>query len=92
MVPYINFFFLILYCTPCAEEDTRMSPFSIARPKAATFRLRGVCACRHDLSVSGPLDFRLVIQVLLSPRMILNACVRRLHLCLTSLAEDGGSK
>ena len=40
------------------------------------------------LPVSGPLDFRLVIQVLLSPRMILNACVRRLHPCLTSLAED----
>ena len=40
------------------------------------------------LPVSGPLDFRLVIQVLLSPRMFLNACVRRLHPCLTSLAED----
>ena len=37
-------------------------------------------ACRHDQSVSGPLIFRLVIQVLLSPRMFLNACVRRLHL------------
>ena len=66
--------------------------FQFARPWAATFRFRGVCACRHDLSVSGPLDFRLVIQVLLSPCMILNACVRRLHPCLTSLAEDRGSK
>ena len=28
----------------------------------------------------------------LSLRMILNACVRRLHPCLTSLAEDGRSK
>ena len=36
-----------------------------------------------------PRDHRLVIQVLSSPRMILNACVRRLHPCLTSLAEDG---
>ena len=44
------------------------------------------------VSVSGPLDFHLVIQVILSPRMFLNACVRRLHPCLTSLAEDGGSK
>ena len=40
------------------------------------------------LPVSGPLDFCLVIQVLLSLRMILNACVRRLHPCLTSLAGD----
>ena len=37
------------------------------------------CACRHHLSVSGPLDFRLVIQVLLRPCMILNACVHRRH-------------
>ena len=44
--------------------------------------------CLPYLYVSGPLDFRLVIQVLLSPRMFLNACVRRLHPCLTSLAED----
>ena len=35
--------------------------------------------CVPYLYVSGPLDFRLVIQVLLSPHMILNACVRRLH-------------
>ena len=48
--------------------------------------------CLPYLYVSGPLDFRLVIQVLLSPRMFLNACVRRLHPCLTSLAEDGRSK
>ena len=40
------------------------------------------------LPVSGPLDFRLVIQVLLSQRLFLNACVRRLRPCLTSLAED----
>ena len=44
--------------------------------------------CLPCLYVSGPLDFRLVIQVLLSPRMILNACVCRLHPCFTSLAED----
>ena len=41
------------------------------------------------LPVSGPLDFRLVIQVLLSPRMFLNACVRRLDLGLTSHLNDG---
>ena len=40
------------------------------------------------LPVSGPLDFRLVIQVLLSPRMFLNACVRRLDLGLTSHPND----
>ena len=50
--------------------------FQFAGPKAATFLFRGVCACRHNLSVSGPLDFRLVIQVLLRPCMILNACVK----------------
>ena len=64
---------------------------------APQFRLRRSSVCRSHmhagyLPVSGPLDFRLVIQVLLSPRMILNACVRRLHPCLTSLAEDGRSK
>ena len=46
------------------------------------------CVLGTYLSVSGPLDFRLVIQVLLRPCMILNACVHRRHPCLTSLAED----
>ena len=48
----------------------------------------GVCACRHHLSVSGPLDFRLVIQVLLCLCMNLNACVHKWHPCLKYLAED----
>ena len=48
----------------------------------------GRCVRAYYLSVAGPLDFRLVIQVLLSPHMILNACVCRLHPCFTSLAED----
>ena len=38
---------------------------------------------------SGPLDCRLVIQVLLRLCMILNACVHRRHPCLTPLAEGG---
>ena len=54
----------------------------------ASFRFQGVCECCHYLYVSGPLDFRLVIQVLTHPCMILNACVHRRHPCLTSLAED----
>ena len=40
------------------------------------------------LSVSGPLDFCLVIQVLFGPRMILNACARRPDLGLTSHLND----
>ena len=32
--------------------------------------------CMRYLYVSGPLDFRLVIQVLFGPRIILNACAR----------------
>ena len=40
------------------------------------------------LSVSGPLGYRLVIHVLFSSHMILNACVCRVHPCFTSLAED----
>ena len=42
--------------------------------------------CMHGthLCVSGPLDFRLVIQVLLSLCMNLNARVHRLDLGLTS--------
>ena len=54
----------------------------------APFRFQGVCECCHYLYVSRPLDFRLVIQVLKHPCMILNACVHRRHPCLTSLAED----
>ena len=40
------------------------------------------------LPVSGPLNFRLVIRVLLSPRMFLNACIRRLDLSLSSHSND----
>ena len=72
-------------------EDCVLQP--LGATWALQFRLRQASVCRSHmragyLPVSGPLDFRLVIQVLLSPRMILNACVRRLHPCLTSLAED----
>ena len=81
-------FFLSLAISLCLGGYTYATVFQFARPQAAAFRLRGVCACRHYLSVSGPLDFRLVIQVLLRPCMILNACVHRRHPCLTSLAED----
>ena len=45
--------------------------------------------CLPYLYVSGPLIFRLVIQVHLSPCMVLNACVRRLHPCLTSCRRRG---
>ena len=54
----------------------------VLQPLCATwapqFRLRQASVCRSHMNagylpVSGPLDFRLVIQVLLSPRMILNA-------------------
>ena len=48
----------------------------------------GQCVGAWYLPVSGPLDFRLVIQVLLGPRMILNACVRRPDLGLTSHPND----
>ena len=37
---------------------------------------------------SGPLDFRLVIQVLFGPRMIFNACARIPDLGLTSNPND----
>ena len=40
--------------------------------------------CLPYLYVSGPLDFRLVIQVLFGPRMILNACIHIPDLGLTS--------
>ena len=39
-------------------------------------------------SVFGPLDFRLVIQIILSQCMNLNACVHTRYICLTSVAED----
>merc|ERR1712115_68547 len=44
--------------------------------------------CLPYLYVFGPLDFRLVIQVLLGPRMILNACARRPDLGFTSHPND----
>ena len=46
--------------------------------------------CVRYLYVSGPQDFRLVIQVLFGPRMILNACTRRPDLGLTSHPNDTG--
>ena len=46
------------------------------------------CMLGTCLSVSGPLDFCLLIQVLLSPHMILNACVCRLDLSFTSHPKD----
>ena len=49
--------------------------------------LKAVHACMY-LSLSGPLDFCLVIQVLLNPCMILNACVHRLDLRFTSHLKD----
>ena len=76
---FLSFFFLFFSDLPVPRRIYVCDRFQFARPQAATFRFRGVCACRHHLSVSGPLDFRLVIQVLLSPHMILNACVCRLH-------------
>merc|ERR1712115_393599 len=48
----------------------------------------GFFMCLPYLYVSGPLDFRLVIQVLLGPRMILYACARRPDLGLTSHPND----
>ena len=44
--------------------------------------------CMQYLYVSGPLDFRFVIQVLFGQRMILNACARRQDLGLTSHLND----
>ena len=53
-----------------------------------SFYLKLLALCPwHDLS--GPLDFRLVIQVLFKAAQ--SACMHRLHPCLMSLAEDGGN-
>ena len=62
---------------------------------ALQFRLRQTNVCTSNMNagylpVSGPLDFRLVIQVLLRPCMIFNACIHRRHPCLTPLAEGRG--
>ena len=60
----------------------------VSSVQPASLRLRWVFMCLPYLYVSGPLDFRLVIQVLLGPRMILNACARRPDLGLTSHPND----
>ena len=60
----------------------------VSSVQPASLRLRWVFMCLSYLYVSGPLDFRLVIQVLLGPRMILNACARRPDLGLTSHPND----
>ena len=60
---------------------------------ALQLRLRQATVCSSHMNagylpVSGPLDFRLVIQVLFGPRMFLNACARRPDLGLTSHPND----
>ena len=61
-----------------------MQPFSIDARRQPHSVFRVFCACLHNLSVSGPLDLCLVIQVIQRPYLILNACVPY----STSLAED----
>jgi len=67
----------ILAClqrSPCAKENKH---FHYGHTQAAAFCLQVVCACWHiNLSVSGPLEFCPVIQLLLRPYMIL--CMRTL--------------
>merc|ERR1711867_104431 len=81
----------------------RVSPFTLIGFPHCTLRDSSSLRCRvcsqlHSafvgymclpyLYVSGPLDFRLVIQVLFGPRMILNACARRPDLGFTSHPND----
>ena len=66
--------FCFPHCTHCCSQP--ISDFG------------GQCVSACYLSVSGPLDFRLVIQVLFGPRMFLNACARRPDLGLTSHPND----
>ena len=78
------------YSSPLFSGDLRL--FRDKSPPGAPFRGRGIhllhpcSACW--LFVSGPPDFRLVIQVLFGPRMFLNACARRRDLGLTSHPKD----
>ena len=59
-----------------------MRPFSICPPVGSHIPFSGRLCMPARSVCFRTLDFRLVIQVLLSPRMFLNACVRRLHPCL----------
>ena len=60
----------IFFSDLLVPRRTYMTVFPFARPYAAMFRFRGICECWHHLYVTGPLDFHLVIQVLLSPCLI----------------------
>ena len=80
--------FPIFYCFGQQVDDILASrPFAL--PSSCIGLYLFSQKRRKNSYQTGPLDFRLVVRVLLSPLMLLNACECRLHPCLTSLAEDG---
>ena len=70
----------LLACSvfPVSREKIRMWPFARRQPHSVS-----------NLYVSGPLNFRLVIQVLLRPCMILIACIHRRHSCNVPCRRQG---